>query len=119
MRRNYEIADFNTRMPLRCFMHQIGYVESHMHDYFEVDLILSGHYCNGPWRVPIWDQALYIPQLGWFPEASSYTGMSWLGSTPQHISPGLGDSPDYPWFMPFRLFNAPGATMLVLTASVH
>ena len=42
MRRNYEIADFNTRMPLRCFMHQIGYVESHMHDYFEVDLILSG-----------------------------------------------------------------------------
>lgn len=42
MRRNYEIADFNTQMPLRCFMHQIGYVESHMHDFFEVDLILSG-----------------------------------------------------------------------------
>lgn len=42
MRKNYEIADFNTRMPLRCTMHQIGYIESHMHDFFEVDLILSG-----------------------------------------------------------------------------
>ncbi len=42
MRRKYEIADFNTQMPLRCFMHQIGYIEQHMHDYFEVDLILSG-----------------------------------------------------------------------------
>lgn len=43
MRRNYEIADFNTHMPLRCVMQQIGYVDSHMHDYFEIDLILSGH----------------------------------------------------------------------------
>ncbi len=42
MRRNYEIADFTTQMPLRCFMNQIGYIEPHMHDYFEVDLILSG-----------------------------------------------------------------------------
>ena len=42
MRRNYEIADFNTQMPLRCFMHQIGYVEQHRHDFFEVDLVLSG-----------------------------------------------------------------------------
>lgn len=42
MRRNYEIADFNTQMPLRCFMHQIGYIEPHMHDYFEVNLVLSG-----------------------------------------------------------------------------
>ncbi len=42
MRRNYEIADFNTQMPLRCSMHQIGYIEPHMHDYFEVDLVLSG-----------------------------------------------------------------------------
>lgn len=42
MRKKYEIADFNTYMPLRCVMHQIGYIEPHMHDYFEINLILSG-----------------------------------------------------------------------------
>ena len=45
MRRNYEIANFDTRMPLRCMMQRIGVIEEHMHDHFEVDLILSGH-CN-------------------------------------------------------------------------
>jgi len=43
MRRHYEIANFDTHMPLRCMMHQLGYIESHKHDYFEIDLILSGH----------------------------------------------------------------------------
>jgi len=42
MRKNYEIANFDTHMPLRCTMQQIGYIENHMHDYFEVDLVLSG-----------------------------------------------------------------------------
>ena len=45
MRRNYEIANFDTRMPLRCMMHRIGVIEEHMHDHFEVDMILSGQ-CN-------------------------------------------------------------------------
>lgn len=42
MTKNYEIANFDTHMPLRCTMQQIGYIQSHMHDHFEVDLILSG-----------------------------------------------------------------------------
>lgn len=42
MRKNYEIANFDTHMPLRCTMQQIGFVQNHMHDYFEVDLVLSG-----------------------------------------------------------------------------
>lgn len=42
MRKKYEIADFSTHMPLRCVLHQIGYIEPHMHDYFEINLILSG-----------------------------------------------------------------------------
>ena len=46
------------------------------------------------------------------------TGMGYLGGVWQHISPGLGPSGLYPW-MPFRLFNSPGATMLVLTSSVY
>ena len=83
-----------------------------------VSLILSGGYCAGQWRIP-GVGALYVPELGFFPADEKITGMSYLAGAWQHISPGLGNSPDYPWFMPFRLFNAPGATMLVLTATVH
>ncbi len=43
MRKHYEIANFETFMPLRCMLHQLGQIESHKHDYFEIDLILSGH----------------------------------------------------------------------------
>lgn len=43
MRKHFEIANFETFMPLRCMLHQIGHIEPHKHDYFEIDLILSGH----------------------------------------------------------------------------
>ena len=83
-----------------------------------VSLILSGGYCAGQWRIP-GVGAVYAPELGAFPADEKITGMSYLAGVWQHISPGLGASPDYPWFMPFRLFNSPGVTMLVLTATVH
>ena len=83
-----------------------------------VSLILSGGYCGGQWRIP-GVGALYAPELGAFPADEKIVGLGYLAGVWQHISPGLGASPDYPWFMPFRLFNSPGATMLVLTAAVH
>ncbi len=83
-----------------------------------VSLILSGGYCGGQWRIPGLG-AVYVPELGFFPDDSQITGMGYLAGVWQHISPGLGAGTEYPWFMPFRLFNSPGATMLVLTATVH
>ena len=83
-----------------------------------VSLILSGGYCAGQWRIPGMG-AVYVPELGFFPDDELLTGMSYLAGVWQHISPGLGAGTEYPWFMPMRLFNAPGATMLVLTATVH
>ena len=83
-----------------------------------VSLILSGGYCAGQWRLP-GVGAVYVPELGMFPEDSRITGMGYLAGVWQHISPGLGAGTEYPWWMPFRLFNSPGATMLVLTASMH
>lgn len=83
-----------------------------------VSLILSGGYCAGQWRIP-GVGAVYAPEKGFFPAEEEIVGMNYLAGVWQHISPGLGASPDYPWFMPFRLFNSPGATMLVLTATVH
>lgn len=83
-----------------------------------VALSLAGGYCAGQWRVPGLG-ALHVPELGAFPEDHLVTGMSYLAGVWQHISPGLGASPDYPWYMPMRLFNSPGATMLVLSGTVH
>jgi len=83
-----------------------------------VRLILSGGYCGGQWRVPGLG-AVYVPELGFFPDDELLTGMGYLAGVWQHISPGLGAGTEYPWFMPMRLFNSPGATMLVLTATVH
>ena len=84
----------------------------------KVSLALSGGYCAGQWRIP-GVGAVWAPELGFFPEDEQVAGLGYLSGLWQHISPGLGASPDYPFFMPMRLFNSPGATMLVLTASVH
>ena len=83
-----------------------------------VRLILAGGYCAGQWRIP-GAGAIWAPDLGFFPEDEKITGMGYLAGVWQHISPGLGAGADYPWFMPIRLFNSPGATMLVLSATVH
>ena len=83
-----------------------------------VALILSGGYCGGQWRIPGLG-AVYVPELGFFPEDELITGMGFLSGVWQHISPGLGAGTEYPWFMPFRLFNSPGATMLILSAKLH
>lgn len=82
-----------------------------------VSLVLSGGYCAGQWRIP-GVGALYVPELGFFPKEELLSGLSYLNGVWQYINPGLGASPDYP-FMPFRLFNSPGAAMLVLTTSVN
>ena len=83
-----------------------------------VSLALSGGYCAGQWRIP-GVGAIWAPELGFFPDDEQISGLNYISGLWQHISPGLGASPDYPFFMPMRLFNSPGATMLVLSATVH
>ncbi len=82
-----------------------------------VSLILAGGYCGGQWRLP-GVGAIWAPDLGFFPNDEDLMGMRYLGGVWQHISPGLGPSPDYP-AMPFRLFNSPAATQIVLTSMVR
>ena len=84
----------------------------------KVSLVLSGGYCAGQWRIP-GVGAIWAPGLGFFPKDEEVTGLGYLSGVWQHISSGLGSSPDYPFFMPMRLFNSPGATMLVLSSTVH
>ena len=77
-------------------------------------LILAGHYNGGQWRLP-WGGAVYVPELGWFPEDELVRGLDYLAGIPQQISPGLGSDPHYRW-QPGRIFNPPVLTRIVLTA---
>ena len=36
-------------------------------DKYPVDLVLSGHYHGGVIRIPLFEQGLYAPYVGWFP----------------------------------------------------
>jgi len=76
-------------------------------------LILAGHYNGGQWRIPF-AGAIYVPELGWFPKDDQVQGLTYLGSIPQYISPGLGSDPHYE-HQPGRIFNSPVITKIVLT----
>ena len=85
-------------------------------DYFALryaGLILAGHYNGGQWRLPL-RGAVYIPELGWFPEDSRVRGLSFVEGIAQYISPGLGSDPHYE-NMPGRIFNAPTVTLITLS----
>ena len=80
-------------------------------------LILSGHYNGGQWRLPF-AGAIYVPELGWFPEDSQVQGLSYVQGIPQYISPGLGSDPHYK-NQPGRIFNSPVITRIVLTRKAN
>ena len=96
----------------------VDYTSQSIMSLTHVDLALAGHYCGGQWRLPFSGQALYVPEMGWFPEASLYTGLNWVGNIPQNISAGLGAS-DYYKLMPGRVFNKPTATLISLTGKAR
>lgn len=45
MAQTYEISHFESSMPIRCYVHHIGHVATHTHEFFEIIFILSGQ-CN-------------------------------------------------------------------------
>ena len=79
-------------------------------------LILAGHYNGGQWRIPFVG-AVYVPELGWFPEDEQVEGLSYVEGIPQYISPGLGSDPHYE-HQPGRAFNSPVITRILLTRRV-
>ena len=82
-----------------------------------VALVLAGGYCGGQWRIP-GVGAIWAPDLGFFPDDSLLRGLNYTGGVWQHISPGLGVSELYP-LLPFRMFNSPAATLVVLSSNLH
>lgn len=38
----YELVNFSTDNPVKCSMRRLGNIDEHLHDFFEMDLVLSG-----------------------------------------------------------------------------
>lgn len=93
----------------------IGWQDSGVFSLRNVSLVLAGHYAGGQWRLPGLG-AVYVPELGFFPQDRQIVGLNYLNGVPQYISPGLSASDFYP--MPGRLFNAPAVTCVSLTANI-
>lgn len=83
----------------------------------QASLLLAGHYCGGQWRLP-GKGAIYVPELGWWPEDSLLQGMDYLNGVPQYISPGLAASGFYPR-QPGRFMNQPAVTLITLSARMQ
>ena len=78
-------------------------------------LVIAGHYCGGQWRIP-GIGALYVEELGWYPDDSEVQGLSYHRGLWQYISPGLTASLSSP--LPGRLFCQPTVTILALTSRI-
>ena len=70
--------DFEDTERLKLLINHIptGWVDWNYVNKYPVDIVFSGHYHGGIMRIPILDQGLYAPYVGWFPHFSKgvYTG---------------------------------------------
>lgn len=88
---------------------------------FEPELIVSGHYCGGVWKLPFVG-AFYVPnrmlpRYGWFPAKEDVNGLSKVGESQVYITGGLSTTSSIP-LLPFRMLNDPEISVLKLTAKL-
>jgi len=87
----------------------------------EPELIISGHYCGGVWKLPF-AGAFYVnnnmlPRYGWFPAQEDVEGLSKISECQVYITGGLASTSSVP-LMPFRILNDPQISVLTLTAKL-
>lgn len=84
------------------------------------DLILSGHFCGGEWRIPgigaFHISSRMSARYGWFPNQKYVSGERAVGGTIVYTSPGLSVTDDT--LLPFRLMNPPKVTLITLTGEL-
>lgn len=84
------------------------------------DLILSGHYCGGEWKLPligpVYVSSNILPRYGWFPDRSYVEGQRAVGTTTVYTTSGMGNNDDTLLFG--RLNNPPQVSILTLTGEL-
>lgn len=87
----------------------------------EPELIISGHYCGGVWKVPglgaFYVNNRMLPRNGWFPAAEDVDGLSKVSECQVYITGGLSTTSSVK-LLPFRVFNDPQVSLLTLTAKL-
>jgi predicted MPP superfamily phosphohydrolase len=84
-----------------------GYVNK-----YSVDIVFSGHFHGGVMRIPILDQGLYAPYVGWFPKFSKGVCTGFRASCV--LSAGLGNEYHIP-----RINNPPEIVVVDLVPGEH
>ena len=102
--------DFENTDRLKILINHIptGWLDWNYVNKYPVDIVFSGHYHGGMMRIPILDQGLYAPYVGWFPHFTKgvYTGQM----ATCILSAGLGIEHHLP-----RFYNPPEIMVVDLT----
>ena len=102
--------DFENTNRLKILINHIptGWVDWNYVNKYPIDIVFSGHYHGGTIRIPILDQGLYAPYVGWFPHFTKgvYTGEKAMCI----LSAGLGIEHHIP-----RFYNPPEILVVDLT----
>ena len=102
--------DFENTNRLKILINHIptGWVDWNYVNKYPIDIVFSGHYHGGTIRIPILDQGLYAPYVGWFPHFTKgvYTGEKAMCI----LSAGLGIEHHIP-----RFYNPPEIMVVNLT----
>ena len=84
------------------------------------NVVLSGHYCGGEWKLPIIGtlhvNSSILPRYGWFPDESYVSGQRTVGSISVYTTAGLGNNGKTLFFG--RLLNPPQVDILTLTGEL-
>jgi len=95
--------------------------ESEKKNYYAApDVVLSGHYCGGEWKLPLigtmYADTNILERYGWFPDENMIHGQRSVGSTVVYTTAGLGsNSATLLWG---RLNNPPEITIITLTGEL-
>ena len=106
------IEDFQDTDRLKLLINHVptGWVDWNCVNKNPVDVVFSGHYHGGIIRIPILDQGLYAPYVGWFPPFTK--GVLSGSQATCVLSAGLGNEHHLP-----RINNPPEIVVIDLVAA--
>lgn len=109
------INEFVFTQPFEANGVKIGLTHMPIESDMGYDLVISGHYHGGQYRIPFYG-ALFVPDIngnGFLPKQSEVSGLVNRNGYVEYISRGLGSSSSIK-ALEFRLFNTPELNVIKL-----